>query len=196
MSRRFARSGLLALAAALLLAGCGGGGGGARLTAPTAGRQDINPRDPATLRDGGDLRIPLGYLPVNYNYPSGLPASDAIARVALNQLAQIGVRVVIDAEPVSQFFSGFVNTGNFDLATYSYVGSSAAFSNSLNVYQEPKGTDLGINFGRIYDSRIGALFAQGLAELDDAKRAEIGNQVDRIIWEEVHDIPLFPRTGA
>ncbi|HEX4356926.1 MAG TPA: ABC transporter substrate-binding protein, partial [Pseudonocardia sp.] len=70
MSRRFTRSGMVALvaAAALLLAGCGGGGGGSRLAAPTPGNQDINPRDPATLRDGGDLRIPLDNLPVNYNY--------------------------------------------------------------------------------------------------------------------------------
>ncbi|MDT7632084.1 MAG: glutathione transport system substrate-binding protein, partial [Pseudonocardiales bacterium] len=58
----------LVVAAALLLAGCGGGGGGARLTAPERGNQDINPHDPATLRDGGDLRIPLDNLPTNYNY--------------------------------------------------------------------------------------------------------------------------------
>jgi peptide/nickel transport system substrate-binding protein len=66
----------------------------------------------------------------------------------------------------------------------------------MNVYQEPKGTDLGINFGRVYDPRIGPLYAQGFAELDDAKRADIGNQLDRVIWEEVHDIPLYPATGA
>ena len=128
--------------------------------------------------------------------PSGNPISDAISKVVLNQLAQIGVGIRIDAVPVNQFFSGYVNTGNFDLAGFQYVGSSAAFANSVNVFQEPKGTDLGINFGRIYDPRIGVLFEQGFAELDDAKRADIGNQVDRVIWEEVHDIPLFPQTGA
>jgi peptide/nickel transport system substrate-binding protein len=128
--------------------------------------------------------------------PAGNPISDAISKVTLNQLAQIGVRIVPEAVPVNQFFSGFVNTGNFDLATYRYVSSSAAFANSLNVYQEPKGTDLGINFGRIYDPRIGALYAQGFTELDDAKRADLGNQADRVIWEEVHDIPLYPGTGA
>jgi len=128
--------------------------------------------------------------------PAGNPISDAVAKVTLNQLAQVGVQLVINAVPVNQFFSGFVNTGNFDLAAYQYVSSSAAFSNSVNVFQEPKGTDLGINFGRIYDPRIGALYAQGLAELDDAKRAAIGNQVDRVIWEEVHDIPIYPGTGA
>ncbi|HWN32779.1 MAG TPA: ABC transporter family substrate-binding protein, partial [Pseudonocardia sp.] len=71
MSRRSTRYGMAALVAAvaLLLAGCGGGGGGgARLTAPPPGNQDINPHDPATLRDGGDLRLPLDYLPTNYNY--------------------------------------------------------------------------------------------------------------------------------
>ena len=28
---------------------------------------DINPRDPATLRDGGNLRLPLGSFPDNFN---------------------------------------------------------------------------------------------------------------------------------
>jgi peptide/nickel transport system substrate-binding protein len=128
--------------------------------------------------------------------PAGNPISDAIAKIVLDQLGQVGARVEIVPVPAAQFFSDFVNKGNFDLAGYQYVSSAAAFSNSVNVYQEPKGTDLGINFGRVYDPRIGPLFAQGFAELDDAKRAEIGNQIDRIIWEEVHDLPLYPQTGA
>jgi peptide/nickel transport system substrate-binding protein len=64
---RLGRLGLVTVAAAVLLAGCGGGGG-ARLATPPPGNQDINPHDPATLRDGGDLRLPLDYLPTNYNY--------------------------------------------------------------------------------------------------------------------------------
>ena len=135
-------------------------------------------------------------LALRYIAPAGNPISDAISKIVLNQLAQLGVQVVIEAVPTGQFFTNFVNTGNFDLAGYQYVSSSASFANSMNVYQEPKGTDLGINFGRVYDPRIGPLYAQGFAELDDAKRADIGNQLDRIIWEEVHDIPIFPGTGA
>jgi peptide/nickel transport system substrate-binding protein len=32
--------------------------------------------------------------------------------------------------------------------------------------------------------------------LDDAKRADLGNQIDQLIWQEVHHLPLYPSTGA
>jgi peptide/nickel transport system substrate-binding protein len=135
-------------------------------------------------------------LTLRFVTPAGNPISDAIAKTTLNQLAQIGVQVQIDAVPVNQFFSGFIDVGNFDLTAFQWVQNSAPFSNSINAFQEPKGSDIGNNFGRIYDPRIGPLFAQGLAELDDTKRIEIGNQIDRLIWAEVHDLPLYPQTGA
>jgi peptide/nickel transport system substrate-binding protein len=140
-------------------------------------------------RNGQPLRL-------RFVVPAGNPISDAISRTTLDQLAQIGVQIEIDAVPTGQFFSNFVNVGNFDLTGFQWIQTSVPFSNSVGNYQETKGTDIGNNFGRIYDPRIGPLFAQGLAELNEAKRAEIGNQVDRLIWEEVHDVPLYPQTGA
>jgi len=135
-------------------------------------------------------------LALRFLVAAGNPISDAISKTALDQLAQIGVRIEIDAVPPGQFFPAFVNVGNFDLTGFQWVQTSVPFSNNVGNYQEPKGTDIGNNFGRVYDPRIGALFAKGLAELDDAKRAEIGNQIDRLIWEEVHNLPLYPQTGA
>jgi peptide/nickel transport system substrate-binding protein len=67
MMRRFAIAGL---ATVLLLAGCSGGNeetpsaGGSAEVGVTA---DINPQDPATLRDGGNLRLALSGFPQNFN---------------------------------------------------------------------------------------------------------------------------------
>ena len=145
----------------------------------------------------GSVRARNGQLlRLRFVVPAGNPISDAISKTTLDQLAQIGVQIEIDAVPTEQFFSNFVNVGNFDLTGFQWIQTSVPFSNSVGNYQEPKGTDIGNNFGRVYDPRIGPLFAQGLAELDDAKRADIGNQIDRLIWEEVHNLPLYPQTGA
>ncbi|MDT7642086.1 MAG: glutathione transport system substrate-binding protein, partial [Pseudonocardiales bacterium] len=46
------------------------------------------------------------------------------------------------------------------------------------------------------DPRIDALFTQAIAELDDAKRAELGNQIDRLIWQEAHSVILYAWPGA
>ncbi|MBO0875920.1 MAG: ABC transporter family substrate-binding protein, partial [Pseudonocardia sp.] len=141
------------------------------------------------MKDGRPLRLRMVV-------PSGNPTSDAVARTALDQLAEIGVRLDLEAVPPNQFFADYVDRGNFDLTTFQWIGSAAPFSDSLNAFQEPKGNDVGVNYGRIYDPRIGELFARGFAELDDAKRIQIGNEIDRLIWEEVHDVPVYPQTGA
>ena len=128
--------------------------------------------------------------------PSGNPISDATAKTVLGQLGRIGIGVQVLPVPTAQFFRDFVEVGNFDLTTFQWVGSAAPFSDSLNVYQEPDGPNVGANYGRVYDPRIGALYARGLTELDDAKRADLGNQADQVIWQEVHNLPLYAGTGA
>jgi peptide/nickel transport system substrate-binding protein len=52
--------------ASLLLAGCFGSGG---TTSPSTrvGPRSINERDPATLLDCGDLRLPITQFPENFN---------------------------------------------------------------------------------------------------------------------------------
>ncbi|WP_028927556.1 ABC transporter family substrate-binding protein [Pseudonocardia acaciae] len=140
-------------------------------------------------RDGQPLRL-------HFVTPSGNPISEQTAKTVLDQLAQIGVEVVIDPAPTAQFFSDFVNVGNFDLTTFQWITTGSPFSDSAAIYQDPTGTDVGGNFGRIYDPTISAKFAQGITELDDAKRIELGNEIDRLIWDEVHHLPLYPQTGA
>lgn len=59
----------LAVASVLLVAGCSTGYQALPETraAQLGARSDINPQDPATLRDGGDLRLPLTAFPDNFN---------------------------------------------------------------------------------------------------------------------------------
>ena len=40
-----------------------------------------------------------------------------IAQVAQNSLAQVGVKLEIDAKDAGGFFSNYINTGDFDIAT-------------------------------------------------------------------------------
>jgi len=64
------RLAVLSLALVLVVAGCSpgkrtatGGGGNAEL----GNASDINPQDPATLKQGGNLRLEIGALPSNFN---------------------------------------------------------------------------------------------------------------------------------
>ncbi|HEX4356933.1 MAG TPA: ABC transporter family substrate-binding protein [Pseudonocardia sp.] len=58
------------------------------------------------------------------------------------------------------------------------------------------GNDVQQNYGRVFSPEITDLFDRGIRELDETKRAELGNRADRLIWQEVHHLPLYPATGA
>jgi peptide/nickel transport system substrate-binding protein len=51
-----------------VLAGCGGGGGPLSRQSQALGTIDINAQPRDTIRDGGDLRLPMDLFPGNFNY--------------------------------------------------------------------------------------------------------------------------------
>jgi len=123
------------------------------------------------------------------------PIGQQIDRTVLDQLAQLGVTVTIQPVPIQQASSQY-KTGNFDLVAFAWQNTSTPFSGSQGLYAEPRGDDVQQNYGRIYDPQVSALFEQGLRELNDTRRADLGNQADQLIWQEVHHLPLYPATGA
>jgi peptide/nickel transport system substrate-binding protein len=143
---------------------------------------------PVRVKDGKELRLRLVEASPN-------PIGEQIDRTVLEQLAQIGVAVVIETVPVARA-SGQYKTGNFDLVGFAWSTTPTPFSSSRSLYAEPTGNDVQQNYGRIYSPEITALFDQGLRELDDTKRAELGNRIDELIWREVHHLPFYPDTGA
>ncbi|HEY1969543.1 MAG TPA: ABC transporter family substrate-binding protein [Pseudonocardia sp.] len=112
-----------------------------------------------------------------------------------NQLAQIGVAVVITEVGANQFFPDYMTPGNFDVALLGWVSNPFPVSGSASVYQLPTGTNFRQNYGRIGSARIDALLDQALAEIDDGKRAELGNQIDALVWQAAHSVILFAVPG-
>jgi peptide/nickel transport system substrate-binding protein len=124
------------------------------------------------------------------------PAVQDLAETVQNQLAQIGVTVVLDGVDGNQFFPTYITPGNFDMALFGWQNTSSPFSSSTGIYGLPLGENVRQNYGRIGSPEIDKLFAQGTAELDDTKRAAVGDQVDRLIWQEAHSVILYARPGA
>jgi peptide/nickel transport system substrate-binding protein len=147
-------------------------------TGPTATR----------VKDGKPLSLRLVY--------GQDPAVQDLAVTVQNELAQIGVTVVLNGVDGNQFFPTYITPGNFDMALFGWQSTSSPFSSSFGIYGLPLGSNVRQNYGRIGSPEIDKLFAQGTAELDDTKRAAIGDQVDRLIWQEAHSVILYPRPGA
>jgi glutathione transport system substrate-binding protein len=119
------------------------------------------------------------------------PAARQIALVAQQNLAQIGVKLVLDVKAGTGFFNQYVSVGDFDMVQFGWVGDAFPLSALPQIYT----SDGDGNFGRIGNASIDAKIDQTLSELDqDAARA-LANQVDTMLWQEGFNLPLFQSPG-
>ncbi|WP_028937521.1 ABC transporter family substrate-binding protein [Pseudonocardia spinosispora] len=123
------------------------------------------------------------------------PTNQDIAKAIQNQLAQIGVTVELHQLGVAELFPN-ITTGNFDLAFFGWGTTSSPLSSSVNIYGSPIGDNVRENYGRIGTPEIDALYDQGITQLDDTKRAEIGNRIDKLVWQQAHSVMIYTRPGA
>lgn len=131
------------------------------------------------------LRLVFGEDPDNAN----------MAKTLQSELAQVGVTLVLDQVDPNQFFPTYVDRGNFDLALLGWQGNPYIFSGSQGIYGSPLGNNVRQNYGRIGSPQIDALLARGNAELDETKRAAIGNEVDKLVWQQAHSVILYQVPG-
>ncbi len=118
-------------------------------------------------------------------------SSRQIALVAQQNLARIGVKLLLDAKPGTGFFSQYIGVGGFDIAQFGWSGDAYPLSALTQIYA----SDGDSNFGRIGSPEIDAKIEQTLAELNvDAARA-LANDVDVLLWQEVFSLPLFQSPG-
>jgi peptide/nickel transport system substrate-binding protein len=114
-----------------------------------------------------------------------------IAQIAQNLLAQIGVKLDLIAAPGGALFTQYVTPGNFDIAQFAYGGEAFALSSLTQIYAS---TGEG-NVGKIGSPAIDAQIEKTLSELDAAKAREQANELDKMLWAEVHSLPLFQSAG-
>jgi len=114
-----------------------------------------------------------------------------IAMVAQQNLAQIGVKLVLDPKPGTGFFSQYVAVGDFDIVQFGWVGNAFPLSALPQIYT----SDGDSNFGKIGNATIDAKIDETLTELDPNKARALANEVDRMIWQEGFNLPLFQSPG-
>jgi peptide/nickel transport system substrate-binding protein len=136
---------------------------------------------------GKTLRLRIVYFQADTN--------TLVAQTIQNHLNQIGVDAQLVSMPGNQIGTT-ISTGNFDIAVTGWGSTTTPLSSSVGLFQSPSGNNVRQNYGRISSPRIDELFTRAIAELDDGKRADLGNQIDRLVWAEAHTIPLYPRPGT
>jgi peptide/nickel transport system substrate-binding protein len=135
---------------------------------------------------------------INQVIPSGVQASKQESELIQAMLKDVGITVKINTVPVSDFFAKYINTGDFDMTVFSWIGNAFPVSNDESIYKTPTTDTKGQlaieqNYARIGDPQIDQLFKQATAELDKTKQAEIANKLDGVIWEEAGVLPMYQR---
>ena len=119
------------------------------------------------------------------------PAARQIALVAQQNMAQIGVKLVLDVKAGNGFFNQYVSVGDFDIVQFGWVGNAFPLSALPQIYT----SDGEGNFGKIGNASIDAKIDQTLSELDENAARNLANQVDAMIWQEGFNLPLFQSPG-
>lgn len=114
-----------------------------------------------------------------------------VAQVAQNSLAQIGVKLDLEAKGGNGFFSQYVTVGNFDIAQFTWVADAFPLSGLTQIYLSTGDS----NFGKIGSPEIDAKIEQTLQELDATKARALANEVDKLIWAEGFSLPLTQSPG-
>jgi peptide/nickel transport system substrate-binding protein len=114
-----------------------------------------------------------------------------VGQIAQNSLAQIGVKLELDAKGGGGFFTNYIIVGDFDITQFSWVGDAFSLCCLNQMYT----TGADSNYGKISSPEIDAKVEETTDELDPAKARELANEVDKLIWAEGHSLPLFQSAG-
>jgi peptide/nickel transport system substrate-binding protein len=137
-------------------------------------------------------------LAIDFVIPGNVAQSKAEAELISEMLKQVNVPVTIRTVPVGDLFDTYITPGQYDMTVFSYIGDAFPVSDAQSIYINPvkkaDGTlDVHQNKSRVGSPEIDELAKKAAAELDDAKAAEAGNQLDAKLWEMVQNIPMYQR---
>jgi peptide/nickel transport system substrate-binding protein len=119
-------------------------------------------------------------------------SSRRLAEITQHHLAQIGIKLELQAIAGSDFFTNYINVGAFDIAQFGWDGGAFPLSSLTPIYK----SDGENNFGKIGSPQIDAAIERTLEELDPDKALALANDLDTLIWAEGFSLPLTQSEGV
>ena len=130
---------------------------------------------------GGDrLSLRLGRRDPN-------PRRQSTNELAAEQCKEAGIEFTDD--PSEDFNAVRLSASDYDVALFAWVATAAQSSNTAIYVPPADGGDQ--NWNNYSNAALSDLFAQANAELDATKRADLMNQIDSVIWDDMATLPLF-----
>jgi len=130
-------------------------------------------------------------LAINFVIQGGFAFSRSEAELIQNMLAQVNVDVNINTVPTDDFFDQYITPGRFDFTVFAWIGTPFPISPKISIYKKPAGDKIQQNYARIGSDQLDQALSEAVEELDPQKAIAKANEVDKLIWEEVHSLTLY-----
>jgi peptide/nickel transport system substrate-binding protein len=127
-------------------------------------------------------------LTVRHTQIVGVPVSENEAQLIQSQLAEVGVEVEV-VDITAQEFSETLTSGEYEMIAFSWIGTPYPFTSIQQLF----GNGSDSNFGYSTIPGIDEMIDEISTTVDQVERARLANEVDVILWEYGHTIPLYQR---
>jgi len=124
------------------------------------------------------------------------PLREQTITVMIPMLKQAGIAATFEANP--DIFKGpdkpkSLQAGGFQVALFAWVGSPF-ISGTPPIYESPQGAGaVQQNYSRIGTPQIDTLLKDWLTQTDASKVADTGNQIDKLLWDQMATLPLYQK---
>lgn len=141
------------------------------------------------LPEGKKVREKDGQpLEIEYGLIKDVPTSENEGKLIQADLAKVGIDLKLVTKAQDEF-PQFMIDGEFGLTTFTWRGTIFPMNNIGQIY----GTGQESNYARISNPELDKLREQADVEMDRSKRVDLTNQIDAMIWESGHTLPLYRR---
>ncbi|HEV3362793.1 MAG TPA: ABC transporter family substrate-binding protein [Acidimicrobiia bacterium] len=153
--------------------------------------------DDAGWKLQGDTRVKDGRpLTLRLPLPPSSTIGKQIAELCRAMAQKVGIKIEIQSVAGDDFFPKYVSTGDFDIVLFGWAGTPFPVTSAKSIYVSPKqkpdgSEEIQQNYARVGNPEIDRLFDEGAATFDIEKQIGIGNQIDKLIWEEVHSLTFY-----
>ena len=127
-------------------------------------------------------------LTVRHSQIVGVPVSENEAQLVQAQLAEVGIEVEI-VDMSLQEWGNILVAGEFEMIAFTWTGTPFPFRGIDQLF----GNGSESNFGFSNIPELDPLLTELASTVDDTERAAIANQIDVILWDYGHTIPLYQR---
>jgi peptide/nickel transport system substrate-binding protein len=161
-----------------------------------AGAKQLLEGDGYTLGPDGIYTHPdRGPLNIQIDTTANNPLRQTTIEVMIPQLREAGINATFNANP--DIFAGAdkptsLEAGGFQAALFAWVGAPLR-SATQSIYSTPQGDNIQQNYSRQGTPEIDAMFQEFVTEPDPEAQADLGNQIDALLWEQVATVPLYQK---